>query len=446
MTRRVAPIAVIAPALAGLLFLAALAGIRVARAGDISALIGFGCRSPAPCFAKLNQPVLPPRALVYASGGYDGQFFYYLAAEAAGGPRAVVDSDAFRRSRMGLAWLVAPAYWLGPRALTFAFPLALALAHALSTALLALRLHANGAPARAAQLALYAYACNPFTALAALLSVADGLALALALIGLLLLERGGAFGGARSTQPLASQAGGIFALAFAALTKETMLALIFAAGALPATLAALSGADFRRVLVALLYGVALLALIIAPTVFVWQAAGFSPALAAERGGVWFSGWRMYLSDADAFLSGRTMLAALLPALVALSPWCAWRAFVRLRAAKTHGASDSGAPWLALAAAAAGGALMLGAAATADEYWSTFPNIQRLFSLTAFALAAAGIALDSSGAPAQTAPRAAAWDRGVIYGLTALFGFGSLMLLKTELTGTMPLFFFLEHGP
>ncbi len=445
MTRRRVPFARLSPALLALAFLLALACVRATRAGDVSALIGFGCHSSALCFAKLNQGSLPRPALVYSSGGYDGQFFYYLAAEAAGGPRAIVDSDAFRRARMGLAWLVAPAYWIGPRALIFAFPLALALAHALSTGLLALRMYSAGTPARAARLALYAYALNPFTALALLLSVADGLALALALVGLLALERGGAFAETAAAQYPAAAAsrgqravctlGGVIALAYAALTKETLIALIFAAGALPATLAWLSQSAPRRILLAALYGCALIALALAPMLFVWQAAGFSPALAAQRGGVWFSGWLEYLRAPDALLSGRTMLAALLPALLALAPWCAFCARRLLAKRSSVGL------WLALAAAGAGGALLLGAAATADEYWSTYANIQRLFSLTALTLAALGVATSEPAGVAETGRL-----RFAVPALAGLFFFGSLMLLKTELTGTMPLFFFLEHGP
>lgn len=458
MTRRVDVSVWLLPALAAVLFLTALAGIRVARAGDLSALIGFGCHSPAPCFARLNQASLPPRALAYAGGGYDGQFFYYLAAEAAGGPRAVVDSDAFRRARMGLAWLVAPAYWIGPRALTLAFPLTLALVHALSTGLLALRLHGAGGETRATRLALYAYALNPFTALALLFSVADGLALALALVGLLALERGGFFlraGAAperESHEPTAPPAAtplaraaclacGVAVLAYAALTKESAVAAILAAAALPPILAAASPIAPRRIVRAMLYGAALAALMLAPTLLVWLQAGFSPALAAERGGVWFSGWLAYLRDADAFFSGRTMLAALLPALVALAPWCAWQALARLRETNPRGPSDSGAAWMALAAAGAGGALALGASATADEYWSTYPNIQRLFSLSALALAALGVAQSAPGARAKQAGA-----RLAVLVLAGLFFFGSLMLLKTELTGTMPLLFFFEDGP
>jgi hypothetical protein len=100
--------------------------------------------------------------------------------------------------------------------------------------------------------------------------------------------------------------------------------------------------------------------------------------------------------------------------------------------------------MALAAAAAGGALLLGAAATADEYWSTYPNIQRLFSLSALALAAAAIA--ETVAPEELPASAARCERAILYILAALFLFGSLMLAKTELTGTMPLFFFLENAP
>ena len=67
--------------IAGATLFAAAASIRYVRYGGAASLTGFGCIPNQVCFARLNARTVPPRAVIYETGGYDGQFFYYIAAD-----------------------------------------------------------------------------------------------------------------------------------------------------------------------------------------------------------------------------------------------------------------------------------------------------------------------------------------------------------------------------
>ena len=222
--------------MAALLLLLVAGGSRAYRYGGLSALVGFGCYSESICFARDNQAALPLDAVVYQSGGYDGQFFYYIAAERYGGPAAVLDSEAFRRARIGYPLLAGPAYLLGSEALVLWMSLLLLLAHL--GAILVLHRYLGRSPARRSsdtaaavvphgRLTIWLFALNPFSLYCFVLSVADGLALSLAVVAAVWFR---AADGRRSSDMQATGVAALAALALALLTKETFLVAPVALG------------------------------------------------------------------------------------------------------------------------------------------------------------------------------------------------------------------------
>lgn len=316
-----------------------------------SALVGFGCAGSASCFAEFNRASLPERAVVFRSGGYDGQFFYYLGRELFGGPRAVVDSLPFRRARIGLPLLAGPLLALGDLGRVYGLPLTLLGLHLLSVWVLARE--------RAQQRCqLVAFAFNPFSLLSFMLSTADGAALSLAVMGALAVRA------TKWTRP-----GGFFLLAFALLTKETLVAVPLAlAGALifDASLPAVTRVMRASIVLSTLL----------PLLVWWHEVGFSFGLAATHGGLPFSGFFRYLPHADltrALLALELVLTLPFGVLLARAPRSRIAGFV-------------------LVATAA-----LISTATAEEYWSTISNVGRLFTPMVAAPALLGDARCASGA-------------------------------------------------
>lgn len=348
-------------------FLCALAlfpVIKAIRYQSASALAGFGCAVSAPCFARLNQTSLPAASVVYSGGGYDGQFYYYLAAELGGGDRAALDSDAFRRSRILLPFLLAPVYWLGgAAALVYAFPLSCLLAGGFLF-WIALRVSPMSLQSFVAAGAVI---LSPVAALSITLSLADLLALCL-----------GAAAAIYFFRSVDAEQGRVFwihwtaALALAsaaAFAKETALAASFAAG--PAALIAGLGSGRRRLLLA---AASTLLPLLALSLW-WRHTGFSLTIAGERGG--FPGaalWSFWTSP-DAILSGRTIHALWLVFLIVWTLFALWR----WRPAIIGGATASMADYFRrsylLGCTAAALALSLRAT---DEYWETYANLARLF--------------------------------------------------------------------
>ncbi|MBX7058498.1 MAG: hypothetical protein K1X75_10575 [Leptospirales bacterium] len=363
-----------------LLSLASLPMIaRALRYGDASAWIGFGCAPPAACFARANYTMLPPEALVYASGGYDGQFYFYLASELSGAGSAQLDSDAFRRSRILMPLLLAPLRRLaGAEALVFGFP-----ALTLLAAFLAMLLVLSSDRSHSAVLKIAAIALNPIALLSLSLSLADWLALSCvaATLHLLLQLRTQLNDNAQPPMPhpgytllIAGLAG-----ASAVLAKETALC-----GAL--AMAPLLWFSLRRAALQrwqwLSTAVALLPL--AVLLLWWRYSGFSLALAATHGAAPFSAWRDYWSAPDALFSGRSLCVLMLPLLTVWSAWTALRLCTVIWRRRSLVLSDE--QWRDLAALLCTLQAVFLLSRASAEYYLEFANLARLFLPGAAALA------------------------------------------------------------
>ncbi len=383
-----------------------------------SSLVGFGCH-PEVCFAERNRRLLPQEAVVFVAGGYDGQFFYYLATELAersahlaarvragitGGPTpagakpVALDSEPFRRARIGLPLLVFPWGWFGPQMLLWGF-LATMLALHLVAAGLAFRLCSGGARWPA-----WVFALNPLSLYSFLLVTADGTAAALAVCGLVAWQRGSHLG---------TVVGGLL-FALAGLCKETMLVMA-AALALSAVLRrtivvwrgdrpADQARSFREAAVGILA--------VLPTAAWWWVVGFSPLAAAERGSAPFVGMLRYLSAPDALWSPRSLLVVLLVILTATCILLLARVWL---ATRQHPDSIAGSEESDLLSAplVLGGALVPAVLAATPEYWGTYANIARLFTPTVVAWLFVQMALGGAGREEQSPGR-----RGQIPKITA----------------------------
>jgi hypothetical protein len=296
------------------------------KTGEISGAVRFGCLNAEVCFSRDNASVLPSRAPVFKSGGYDGQFYYYAAYRLAG-YQTVLDSESFRMARIGYPLLVSPFTAAGPYAVIAAMALIPFLAHLLAAALL--------------NRGKLLFASNPFSVLSASLFLADGLAFSLAAMAVALAFQ-------KRTPDTILRKVLVFALtALACLCKETALAL-------PAAALALLLFQRRERRSILLYCV----LGSVPLFFWWNAAGFSFTDAAMRG-TQASGLLAYLSSPDAFFSGRGLLFVF---------------FVALSLVWIVSLAKEGITGFTLFA---GMALAAGAAAS-REYWDNFANVARLF--------------------------------------------------------------------
>jgi hypothetical protein len=277
--------------------------------------------------------VLPAAAVVFRTGGYDGQFFYYLAAELGGHGRAKVDSDEFRRARIGFPLMAAPFFRaLGGRSKAWVLP-ALLLALHLSSVWLSAPLKPES------RLALWSFALNPFSLLSFLLCTADGAALSLATVGGLVLLSGSP----------GRRIGGAILVAGALLTKETLVVI-------PCALSLAAVLDIRSPIRGRLVTIALAAATSVPMLIWWQEIGFSLGLAAARGGFPMSGLVAYLPHAD-------LQRFVIVVIVAMS--------------LASGLSVLRDPARRVASLILLGTVALVSAATAGEYWGTFANIGRL---------------------------------------------------------------------
>jgi hypothetical protein len=340
----------------------------------VSALIGFGCRTQSGCYAEFNRASLPHAAIVFRSGGYDGQFFYYLGRELFGGPPAVLDSAPFRRARIGLPLLAAPLLAMGDVGRVYGLPLTLLALHLLSVWWLA-----RARPSE--PLRVVVFALNPFSLLSFMLCTADGAALSIAVVGALTFDSSGR-----------GRWVGALLLAFALLTKETFVVVPFALGG-----AALF--DAQSAPIARIRRIALCAVTLVPMLVWWRRVGFSLGLAATHGGLPFSGFVQYLPNVDLT---RGLLALVLVVALALGAFFALSPASRV----------SGFVLLATAA--------LISTATAEEYWATIANIARLFTPMAAAPALLGARTSVEAAPLWTWTRRVglAWMLGVL-ALTAV---------------------------
>ncbi len=465
-------------------------GARYTRYGEASAFVGFGCYQPASiCYAGDNAAVLPAGALVFRTGGYDGQFYYYLAAELGQpGYRARLDADAFRRARIGYPLLVFPAAFAGEAALVLAMIVLPAAAHIAVLLLLLVRLRflpgesgdeysddlragiqSRSTPAEHStfeRLALLAFALNPVSLFCFLYALADGLALDLMVLALLLLGPVRAnFAGRQMGSWLSLLIGAGF-LSLALLTKEHALAgalaVLFATAVVSLFRFALrdrdrpvnadrfeSGGLVRSGAVRALVAVVAILVLIAW----WRWVGFHPQQAADRGGVPLGGLFAYITgDPDAFFSGRSYLILLFAAYMGIFAALAY-AIVRNLHSAWRGLRDdpsmltgghAGGPalyWTACAAGVLAANLVLLSFATADEYWGNFANILRLFSPGYGALCCLALAGDGVGNTGARIASARLLRWGLWLALAASLA-SVFAILENEIAGTLlPVFEF-----
>jgi hypothetical protein len=306
--------------------------------GNASALIGFGCRTSSSCWSALNDKSLPQHAVVYRTGGYDGQYFYYLGRELYGGPAATLDSPPFRRARPGLSVMAGPLLATGDVGRVYGIPSTLLGLHLLSVWVFS-RLRPEQ------RWSVWIFAVNPFSVMSFLLCTADGAALSLGVMGALLFRPD------KGTPTLAGRGLGSLLLACAMLTKETAIVIAASVGA--AHLLDTKESVRERLGLSVLAGATAL-----PMFVWWHHVGFSLGLAAEHGTFPFAGVVSYLPAVDLTRGALALILALsllAGAALALKP-------------------ESRAAGLVVLGTAA-----LVSTATAHEYWAAAANIGRLFT-------------------------------------------------------------------
>ena len=360
-------------------------GVRVGRYGGPSALIGFGCvnTETGPCYADRNLTILPRDAVVFRSGGYDGQFFYYLAAELyhRNGVKITLDEAKIRRSRIGYPLIAGPAYLAGgAEALVGSMSFVLLFAHLLAVFVLCRVPFVRDVPGGALAVLLFAF--NPFSLQSYLWNVADGLGISLAVFATAAYAR--AFVRESQDSRFLAMIAGIVLLALALLTKETMLAI--AAGLLAPML--FVDPPERRFLRAL-GRLGFVAVPLAVLAAYWSSIGYHPGVAAQRGGAPFVGLLGYFQgDPDALFSGRSFLVMLLGWYIVTGLFLGFACLQPLARRWFTGAplriGDAALTWRLFGCAV----LLLDAGlisfATADEYWGTYGNIMRMFTPGMFA--------------------------------------------------------------
>lgn len=303
--------------LAAFLLHAASFWIIVHKTGELNGAVRFGCLNHEICYARENKSILPDHPVVYRTGGYDGQFYYYAAYRIAG-EHTVLDSDAFRMARIGFPLLLSPFTAAGPGAVVVAMAVIPFLFHLLAVSAL--------------ERGKFLFAVNPFSLLSASLMLSDGLAFSLAVVALHAMRR--------------DRVLPAFAAASAAcLCKETALVLPAAAG----ILFLVSPPRRRSAYLAAALGAV-------PLFLWWGISGFSPLFAVTRGAG--SGLLEYLQSPDAIFSGRGILAVFLAVITV-------KGLLSLR----HGVTLYGISFLAAATAAL---------LASSEYWDNYANIARLF--------------------------------------------------------------------
>ncbi|MCB1174435.1 MAG: hypothetical protein KDK39_12765 [Leptospiraceae bacterium] len=217
-----------------ILFGAAIYGRTLRYASNWSSLIGFGCLAQGPCLATANRAGLPHSAIVFQTGGYDGQFFYYMANQLANRHAARLDDPVLRWSRPGWPVLLAPfARWGGPQGLLVAMiSLPILLHFGLLWFLLATIPKHAGLPNADFYLLLALYALHPVFWLGSQLATADGIATDLMLVAIIVVWQSSARRSQRlgPSGPALGYLTGLLLASLAVLTKESAalyLALFF---------------------------------------------------------------------------------------------------------------------------------------------------------------------------------------------------------------------------
>ena len=374
------------------------AALRSARFGGPGSLIGFGCIVDDVCFSGLNSSVIPEGAPVFSTGGYDGQFYYYVAAAIysdytlvslselkdlkTNSDVLVVDSMGFRLPRIGFPLVTGWLFGLGSRALMLGMPLLLLLVHLCASSML------FSARPRAGWL----FALNPVSLLSFGLNLAEPLALSASLVAILLLLQKGSGrisgqSGMMRKSPLLVYGASAFLLILGFLSKETMfiVGLAFGAGLSVAAFtkifraigsgksgAAKIGSILERDFSVVLRWPVIVALLLSGTIaFAWYlwAGFFSGDGAGGKMNIPFSGVLDFIQTRPALISGRGLL---LPGILWLTI-LALLLFIRCWKGKGSWMEQRfvlPGLWLNLA---------LISMASAQEYWLTFANIVRLFA-------------------------------------------------------------------
>lgn len=354
--------------------------------GEATAPIGFGCYSTEACFAEENRELLPESALVYDSGGYDGQFYYYIAAAMAGGKTAILDFPVFRLARIGYPLLVIPGATAGPGGLVLAMGLVPFAFHLLSIFLFYrfLKMMDRFHPLPSIHIATAIYAINPVSLKSFLLMVSDGVALSAGVGGISLfflalytpgLSRGRVFAGVTLAFIL---------LALSLLSKETLLAI--PAGFLGGEILSswkrgewipVQRQTWNRILF-------FMAVLLVLPVW-WILIGFHPGMAGERGGFPMAGLFGYLANPDSILSGRSLLVALLFIYFSVAGKL-MREGLGLPSIQKRTPADRFSDLNLSFSISLFLTIFLISFATADEYWGNFANIVRIYGPGIFGLA------------------------------------------------------------
>lgn len=345
----------------------------VGYGGSLSSLTAFGCYNEQVCFAESNRSILPDGAPVYRSGGYDGQFYYYIATEIWTGFPVELDARIFRYARIGYPLITGWAALLGPRALLIVMtllPLAFHLWATIGIYRYA-RLRADGMiPAVAALL----FGINPLSLQSALLHVSDGLALSMGVLSLLLILPSLDGSLQKKTGGFIHTAAWILG-AFALLTKETMIAYPggMAGGFMINAFLREDRSGRIRILKYILFFISMLL----PLIAWWMWIGFSPTMASRRGGIPMEGMINYFKEGDALLSGRSFLIVLFIIYLSLAATC-----MRMIPGKRSATMREMTSEFSELCRALGVVLFLDIVlisfATAEEYWANFANIVRLY--------------------------------------------------------------------
>lgn len=339
---------------------------------DESAIVGFGCFNNNYCFAASNRAVLPSGAIVYKTGGYDGQFYYYIAADIFSGHKSIVDSSQFRWSRIGYPLLAGWAFLFGKGALVWSMTGTLLIFHLLALYVIFFYqrfLLRQGDIQERDLWPLYFLAFNPFSLLSFLLDTSDGLALNMGVMGIIFYQL---FSHKESKNRIIFLGLSFFTISFSLLCKETLL--VIPLGAFCGTILNFS-AGRKKKIIALLYWV----LVLVPLASWWYINDFSPLMAARRGTLPFQGLLGYLKDSDAIYSARSLLVLLLPFLIVTGVSAIYYYFRSENKRKEYSLGIIHFGLMII------GSIILISFATSVEYWSNFANIGRLFTPVVLAL-------------------------------------------------------------
>ena len=384
------------------------AALRSARFGGPESLIGFGCIPDQVCFAGLNTSALPPNAPVFPTGGYDGQFYYYVAAWLYGdfeitsldeidtvsrpAHTIVVDSLGFRLPRIGFPLLTGWLYWFGPVALALGMPALLLLSHLIASwVLFSMRRRAG-----------WLFGLNPVSLLSFGLNLAEPMALSLGALSVVLLlarslDRTNPVG-QRFCGPRMRLLCGLVFLLLAILSKETLFLVGMAIGMgflvswfrslrmqqsglgpkdidSPPNMPDLWGRMRKGLWRKSLRILGLVVVGLLGFGWYWYADFFGGDGAGGKVQVPFAGVLQFIESRPRLISGRGLLVI---GLAWIASYCGFIGFRILR--KRSGWLDRIVlPGLVLN-------LALISMASADEYWLNFANIARLFAPSMILLA------------------------------------------------------------